>query len=111
MKPRGGRLACSLRTADGCSGAYSVYPGEAPRSIDKVEPVTWDRPPQKEVNQGAFTVIGEMGMTGTILLLNADQWRALTAAKLEQHFYVAVLWGGNPMKVVGDAQLIAKRGP
>ena len=29
MQPRGTRLACSLRSLDGCSGTYSVIPGEA----------------------------------------------------------------------------------
>lgn len=109
MKPRGERLACSLRSIDGCHGAYSVYPGEAPKSVSKVEPVVWDRPPAKDVQEGAFSVIGEMGMTGRILLLNTYQWRALTAAKLEEHFYAAILWGGNPLKVVEDAQVMAKR--
>ena len=110
MKPRGLRLACSLKSIDGCVGAYSVFPGEAPKSIEKVEPVTWDKEPAKEVMQGAFSVIGEMGMTGTILVLNTYQWRALKQTKLEEHFYAAVLWGGNPMKVVEDAQMMAKRG-
>ena len=109
MKPRGERLACSLKSMDGCNGAYSVYPGEAPRSVSRIEPVVWDRPPSKDVQQGAFSVIGEMGMTGRIMLLNTYQWRALTAAKLEQHFYAAILWGGNPMKVVEDAELMARR--
>ena len=109
MKPRGERLACSLKTMDNCMGAYSVFPGEAPKSIARVDEIVWDKPPAKEVMQGAFSVIGEMGMTGSILLLNTYQWRALKQAKLEQHFYAAVLWGGNPMKVVEDAQLMAKR--
>jgi hypothetical protein len=109
MKPRGERLICSLKTLDGCNGAYSVYPGEAPKSISKIEAVIWDRQPAKEVQEGAFSIIGEMGMTGRILLLNSYQWRALTLAKLEQHFYAAILWGGNPLKVIEDAQLMAKR--
>ena len=109
MKPRGERLVCSLRTIDGCVGAYSVFPGEAPRSISRIEPVVWDREPTKEVMQGSFSVIGEMGMTGSILLVNTYQWRALKQAKLENFFYAAVLWGGNPLKVVEDAELMAKR--
>jgi hypothetical protein len=109
MKPRGGRLACSLKSVDGCNGGYSVFPGEADKSIAKIEPVVWDKTPEKEVAQGAFSIIGEMGMTGRILILNTYQWRALKEAKLEQFFYVAILWGGNPMKVVEDAQMIAKR--
>ena len=109
-KPRGERLVCSLKSLDGSVGAYSVFPGEAPKSIARVDPVVWDKPPGKEVMQGSFSVIGEMGMTGTILVLNTYQWRALNQAKLEQFFYAAVLWGGNPMKVVEDAQMMVKRG-
>ena len=110
VKPRGERLACSLKTMDGCIGAYSVYPGEKVKTVAKVEPVTWNKDPAKEVQEGAFSVIGEMGMTGRILLLNTYQWRALTAARLEEPFYAAILWGLNPMKVVEDAQIMAKRG-
>jgi hypothetical protein len=110
MKPRGERLACSFKSMDNCIGAASVYPGEEPRSVKKIEDVVWDKPPQKEVMQASFSVIGEMGMTGTILVLNTYQWRALKQAKLESHFYGAVLWGLNPMKVVEDAQMMAKRG-
>ncbi len=110
MKPRGERLACSLRSLDGSVGAYSVYPGEAPKSVAKIEDVVWNTPPQKDVSEGAFSVIGEMGMTGRILILNTYQWRALSQAKLESHFYGAILWGGNPMKVIEDAQMMAKRG-
>ena len=110
MKPRGERLACSLKSLDGCMGAYSVYPGEAPKSIAKIEEIVWNNPPQKDVSEGAFSVIGEMGMTGRVLVLNTYQWRALAQAKLEPHFYAAILWGLNPMKVIEDAQFMAKRG-
>lgn len=109
MKPRGQRLACSLRSVDGCVGAYDVYPGEAPKSISKVEPVRWDRPPQKEVLEAAFSMIGEMGMTGAIVRLNQYQWRDLKKVKLEEPFYAAILWGENPFKVTEDAALLAKR--
>lgn len=109
MKPRGTRMAASLRTSDGASGVYSVVPGEQPKSIAEIEPVKWDRPPSGKVVEGAFTVIGELGMTGQIILLNGYQWEALTQAKLEKHFYIAILWGGTPLKVVDDAQLINKR--
>ena len=110
MQPRGTRLACSLRTVDGCNGSFSVYPGETPRSIARVDPVSWDRVPEKDTREGAFTIIGEMGMTGSIILLNQSQWHALTKAKLEEPFYAAILWGGNPLKVVDDATLLVKRG-
>mgnify|MGYP003351498959 CR=1 FL=1 len=109
QKPRGERLACSLKSLDGCIGAYSVYPGEAPRSVAKVEDVVWNKPPEKEVSEGAFSVIGDMGMTGRVLIINTYQWRALTQAKLEKFFYAAILWGMNPMKVVEDAQMMTKR--
>ncbi len=94
---------------DACSGSFDVYPGEAPKSIAKVDPVKWDKPPQKEVQQGAFSVIGDMGMTGTVLVLNQYQWRALVSTKLEEPFYAMILWGGSPMKVVEDAMAMAAR--
>jgi hypothetical protein len=98
-------------TIDGCSGSFDVFPGEEPKSIARVEPVKWDKPPQKEVQQGAFSVIGDMGMTGTVLVLNQYQWRALVSTKLEEPFYAMILWGGSPMKVVEDASAMAsKRG-
>jgi hypothetical protein len=110
MPPRGSRLACSLRSQDGSSGSYDVYPGEQPGSIAKVEPVRWDKPPQKPVQQGAFTIIGDLGMTGQVILVNQYQWQALADAKLEQFFYGAILWGKSPFKVIEDAQMILKRG-
>ena len=109
MNPRGNRLACSLRTIDGSVGSFSAYPGEAPRTLKSVEPVQWDKEPQKEVAQATFSLIGDMGMTGTLILLNQYQWRALKEARLEEPFYAAVLWSGNPMKVVEDAAMMAKR--
>lgn len=109
MKPRGLRLACSLRTIDGCVGAFDVHPGEAPKSIAKVDAVKWDKEPQKDVLEAHFTVIGEMGMTGHIIRLNQYQWRALGQAKLQEPFYASILWGGNPLKVVEDAQFLSKR--
>lgn len=110
MPPRGSRLACSLRSQDGSSGSYDVYPGEQPGSIAKVDPVRWDKPPQKPVQQGAFTIIGDLGMTGQVILVNQYQWQALADAKLEQFFYGAILWGKSPFKVIEDAQMILKRG-
>ena len=109
IKPRGQRLACSLRSIDGSIGAYDAYPGEKAKSVSRVDPVKWDKPPQKEVMEAAFSVIGEMGMTGHIIRLNQYQWRALTAIKFEEPFYAAILWGGNALKVVEDATLLAKR--
>ena len=111
MKLRGSRLACSLYSIDGSVGSFDVFPGDAPRSIARVEPVKWSAPPQKEVQRASFSIIGEMGMTGTVLMLNQYQWRALTSTKLEEPFYAMILWGGSPLKVVEDASaLAAKRG-
>jgi hypothetical protein len=110
MKPRGERLACSLKSLDGCLGAFSVFPGEAPKSVAKIEDVVWNKTPEKEVSEGAFSVIGDMGMTGRVLVINTYQWRALTQTKMEPHFYAAILWGLNPMKVIEDAQMMSKRG-
>ena len=109
MPPRGNRLACSLRSLDGCTGSYDVLPGDQPNSVAKVEPVRWDKPPQKGIQQAAFTVIGEMGMTGQVIVLNQVQWETLVAAKLEQFFYGAILWGKSPFKVIEDAQMLLKR--
>ena len=111
MQPRAQRLACSLRSIDGCTGTYSVAPGSEPRSIAAVDPVAWDREPQREVQQAMFTLIGEMGMTGTLMLLNQYQWRALQETQLTEPFYAALLWGGNAHKVVEDAALLASRRP
>jgi hypothetical protein len=111
MPPRGQRMACSLRTVDGCVGAFDVFPGDAPKSIAKVGAVQWDREPKQEVLEAAFSVIGDMGMTGHIIRVNQLQWRALTKVKLEEPFYAAILWGGNPLKVLEDATMLAKRTP
>jgi hypothetical protein len=110
MPPRGTRLACSLRAQDECHGAFDAYPGEQPGSISKVDPVHWDKTPQGPVLEGAFSVIGDLGMTGQVILANQQQWKALTDAKLEAFFYGAILWGKSPFKVIEDAQLMLKRG-
>ena len=110
MPPRGTRLACSLRTQDGAQGAFDVHAGEQPGSVSKVDAVKWSKPPEKPVLEGAFSVIGEMGMTGQVILVNQYQWRALADAKLENFFYGAILWGKNPFKVIDDAQMMLKRG-
>jgi len=55
-------------------------------------------------------VIGDLGMTGQVVLINQYQWKALHDAKLEKFFYAAMLWGRSPFKVIEDAQLILKRG-
>jgi len=109
MPPRGNRLACTLRSEDDCRGSFDVTPGEQPGSVARVDPVKWDRPPQKPVVDGAFTIIGELGMTGQVMLVNKDQWRALTESKLVEFFYGALLWGKSPFKVIEDAQLMQKR--
>jgi len=109
--PRGNRLACSLHTVDGAQGSFDVFAGEQPNSAAKVEPVKWNKPtPTPVVLQGAFSVIGEMGMTGEVVIVNQDQWRALVEAKLENFFFGAMLWGKSPFKVIEDAQTMLKRG-
>jgi hypothetical protein len=110
MPPRGSRLACSLKSIDGSQGSFDVTPGEQPNTVAEITPVKWDKPPQKGVQEGAFTVIGDLGMTGQVVLINQYQWKALHDAKLEKFFYAAMLWGRSPFKVIEDAQLILKRG-
>ena len=109
MNPRGQRLACSVRSVDGAIGSYSAYPGTTPKSISKVEDIVWNKPPEKGVLEANFTIMAEMGMTGRILVLNQYQWRALEQAKLLEPFYGAILWGGNPLKVVEDAAMLTRR--
>src|SRR6266702_114534 len=98
MKPRGQRLACSLRTLDGCVGSYDVFPGETPKSSARVDPVTGDWQPKQEVLAAAFSVIGNMGMPDHIIRANQYQWRALPKVKLQEPFYPSILWGGSPLK-------------
>ena len=109
MTPKGARLGCSLKTLDGCTGTFSVFPGESAKSIASVEAVTWDRDPGEEVREASFFVVGDMGMTGILVLLNTQQWRDLTRAKLESFFYATMLWGGDPMKIIEDAARINHR--
>lgn len=109
MPPRGNRLACSLRTQDGAQGSFDAYPGEQPMSVAKVDPVKWNKPPEKPVLEGHFTIIGDLGMTGQVIMLNQYQWKALNDAKLENFFYGAILWGKSPFKVIEDAQMMLKR--
>lgn len=109
MPPRGSRLACSVKSLDGCHGSYDVYPGEAPKSIDKVDPIKWDKEPQQGIQEGMFTVIGDMGMTGQLIRVNTAQWQALVDAKLEKFFYAAILWSGSPFKVIADAEMMLKK--
>ncbi len=109
-KPRGTRIACSLRVGNGANGVYSVYPGGEAKSIGSVEQPKWDKDPAGPIVQAVFTIIGEMGMTGQVILLDQAKWDALQKTKLLNHFYVALLWGGTPLKVVDDAVMMAKRG-
>lgn len=108
MTPRGSRLACSLLSIDGCTGTFSAQPGTLPLTLSVIEPVQWDRPPGRPVLQASFTLIGEMGMTGTMVVLNQYQWRDLVTTQLDEPFLAAVLWGRNPLKVVEDAGLVAR---
>jgi len=61
------------------------------------------------VVEGTFTVIGDFGMTGQVILLNQAQWQALTETKLVTFFFGALLWGKSPFKVIEDAQLMLRR--
>jgi len=110
MPPRGNRLVCTLRTADGAQAIYDVHAGEAPNSISKIDPVKWDKASDKPVTNASFVIIGDLGLTGKVYQLNEEQWRALTLAKLEPFFYGAILWDRNALKVVEDAQKMARRG-
>jgi hypothetical protein len=109
MPPRGNRLACSVKSSDGAIGTYDVIPGEQPNSIAQIGQVRWDRPTDKPVAEGAFTIIGDLGMTGQVILVNQEQWRALVETRLESFFYAAMLWGKSPFKVIQDAQMMQKR--
>ena len=110
MPPRGNRLVCTLRTADGAQAIYDVHAGEQPNSIGGIDAVKWNKASDKPVVSASFVIIGDLGLTGKAHQLNEEQWRALTLAKLEPFFYGAVLWDGNPMKVVEDAVKMLKRG-
>ena len=110
MPPRGNRLACTLRSVDGAQGTFDAYAGEQAGTVSRVDPVKWNKPTDKPVLEGAFTVIGDLGMTGQVILVNQYQWRALVDARLENFFYGAILWGKSPFKVIEDAQTILKRG-
>jgi len=109
-KPRGSRVACSLRTSDGANGVFSVYPGTEAKTLDRKDEIKWDKTPTGPVTQGVFTIIGEMGMTGQVILLDQAKWDALQKSKLVSHFFIALLWGGTPLKVVDDALMMVKRG-
>ena len=110
MPPRGSRLACSIKTADGALGSFDVYPGTEPMSISKIDPIKWNKPPSGAVVEAMFSIIGEMGMTGQVILVKQEQWKVLADAKLEKFFFGAILWGKSPFKVIEDAQTILKRG-
>lgn len=109
MPPRGNRLVCTLRTADGALAIYDVHAGEQPNSVGQVDPIEWNKASDQPVASAAFVIIGDLGLTGKAHQLNEEQWRALTQAKLEPFFYGAILWDGNPMKVVEDALRMTKR--
>ena len=110
MPPRGTRLVCTLRTADDARAIFDVHAGEQPNSVGKVDPVKWNKAPDKPVVSASFVIIGDLGLTGKAHQLDEQQWRALTLAKLEPFFYAAMLWDGAPMKVIEDALRMLKRG-
>jgi len=109
MPPRGNRLVCTLRTTDGAQAIYDVHAGEQPNSIGKVDAVKWNKATDKPVVSASFVIIGGLGLTGKAHQLDEQQWRALTLAKLEPFYYGAILWDGNPAKVVEDELRMLKR--
>jgi hypothetical protein len=109
MPPRGNRLVCTLRTTDGAQAIYDVHAGEQPNSIGKVDAVKWNKATDKPVVSASFVIIGGLGLTGKAHQLDEQQWRALTLAKLEPFYYGAILWDGNPAKVIEDALRMLKR--
>jgi hypothetical protein len=110
MPARGNRLVCTLRTADGAQAIYDVHAGEQPNSVGAVDAIKWNKASDKPVVSASFVIIGDLGLTGKAHQLNEEQWHALTQAKLESFYYGAILWDGNPLKVVEDALKMAKRG-
>jgi hypothetical protein len=110
MPPRGNRLVCTLRTADGAQAIYDVHAGEQPGSVGDVDAVKWNKASDKPVVSASFVIIGDLGLTGKAHQLDEQQWRALTLAKLEPFYYGAILWDRDPLKVVEDAMKMLKRG-
>lgn len=49
MPPPGQRLACTLRSQDGCMGTFDVTVGEKEGTVSKVEPIKWNKELQKPV--------------------------------------------------------------
>jgi hypothetical protein len=98
-----------LRTTDGAQAIYDVHAGEQPNSIGKVDAVKWNKATDKPVVSASFVIIGGLGLTGKAHQLDEQQWRALTLAKLEPFYYGAILWDGNPAKVIEDALRMLKR--
>lgn len=110
MKPRGDRIACSLESEDGARGVFSVHAGAEPNSVARVDPVEWgEKKPTGNIKVAMFSIIGDMGYTGQIIRITGEDFLALMRTKLIGNFYAAILWGGGPMKIVKDAQLLAKR--
>ncbi len=110
MPPRGNRLVCTLRTADGAQAIYDVHAAEQPGSVGDVDAVKWNKASDKPVVSASFVIIGDLGLTGKAHQLDEQQWRALTLAKLEPFYYGAILWDRDPLKVVEDAMKMLKRG-
>src|SRR3954454_6961282 len=110
MPPRGNRLVCTLRTADGAQAIYDVHAGEQPNSVGKVEAVKWNKASDKPVATASFVIIGDLGLTGKAHQLNGEPWSPRPLAKLDPFSSGAILWDGNPLKVVEDAMRMRKRG-
>ena len=103
----GGLASLTIRSLAQSLGSkpMSVY-----HYVASKDEIKWDKTPTGQVVQGVFTIISEMGMTGQVVLLDQTKWDALQKSKLISHFFIAMLWGGTPLKIVDDAVMMAKRG-
>lgn len=83
MPPRGNRLVCTLRTADGAQAIYDVHAGEQPGGVGKIDPVKWNKASDKPVVSASFVIIGDLGLTGKAHQLKVveDALRMLKRAK------------------------------
>jgi hypothetical protein len=83
--------------------------GDDPGAIGRIEPVIWNQPGKRDVVEATFVPFSNLEMTGRIVTLDQQQWHALVHAKLESFFYLAMLWGKDPTKVVADAEILLRR--
>ena len=60
MPPRGNRLVCTLRTADGAQAIYDVHAGEQANSVGTIEPVKWNKASDQPVATASFVIAMRM---------------------------------------------------